>query len=525
MRMRIPLRRQEPWILAAALAGVYLLLAPPSADLAAQIFRTNLFEQVGFTVWNGQWFAGHHVPGYSVLFPPLAALLGPRLVGAIAAVVAAVLFERLTYERFGARARLGALWFGAATATNLLTGRLTFSLGVVIGLAALLAHQRRRTALAVVLAVLCPMGSPVAGLFLAMAAVAHFLGAHRRDALWVAASALVATGVLQVAFPENGFEPFVISAFWPVLAFAAAVVLFVPRDDRTVRIAAVLYALACIAAFVVSTPMGGNAARLGTLFGPPVLALVLWQRRPWALALLALPLLYWQWSAPVRDVETASGDPSVHAAYYAGLERFLGSRPGGVTRVEIPLTRNHWENVYVAQRFPLARGWERQLDLKYNGALYSKRLSPSRYHAWLERTGVDYVAIPDVRLDYSGIPEAKLVRRGVPFLAPAWRDGHWRVYRVRRATPLASGATRVVAATPNSFALAATRPGSVTVRVRYTPYWTLVAGAGCVRRGAGGFTELLLPSPGYVRVVARFAPTRLLDPDSGAACRAGAKGT
>src|SRR6476659_1112638 len=132
----------EPLLVAAALAIAYLIVQPVSADLAAQVYRTDLFKQFGFTLSTGQWFSGHHTPGYSALFPPLAALLGPRLVGALSAVAAAVLFERLAYARWGDRARVGAIWFAAASATNLYTGRLTFALGVAIGLGAALAAQR-----------------------------------------------------------------------------------------------------------------------------------------------------------------------------------------------------------------------------------------------------------------------------------------------------------------------------------------------------------------------------------------------
>ena len=64
--------------------------------------------------------------------------------------------------------------------------------------------------------------------------------------------------------------------------------------------------------------------------------------RPALLAALALPLLYWQLVAPVRDVVAAHGDPSVRAAYYAPLVEFLGRRGGDAFRVEIPFTRSHW---------------------------------------------------------------------------------------------------------------------------------------------------------------------------------------
>jgi predicted GNAT family N-acyltransferase len=52
---------------ALALAIVYLIWAPPSADLAAQTFRTDLFEAHGFEVWSNAWYGGLHLPGYSLL--------------------------------------------------------------------------------------------------------------------------------------------------------------------------------------------------------------------------------------------------------------------------------------------------------------------------------------------------------------------------------------------------------------------------------------------------------------------------
>ena len=55
-------------------------------------------------MWDAQWYGGHHMPGYSVLFPPLARWLGPRVVGALAVVAAAALFERIAHARYGERA-------------------------------------------------------------------------------------------------------------------------------------------------------------------------------------------------------------------------------------------------------------------------------------------------------------------------------------------------------------------------------------------------------------------------------------
>src|SRR6266496_1446536 len=152
-------------LLAGLFAIAYLILRPSSADLAAQTFRSDLFVSHGFLLWNNYWYGGHYLPGYSILFPPLGAALGPRLVGALAAVTAAGLFSALARYRHGDRARLATVWFGAGTAAMLLSGRITFALGIAIGLGALLALQRRRPVLAAALALLTAFASPVAGLF------------------------------------------------------------------------------------------------------------------------------------------------------------------------------------------------------------------------------------------------------------------------------------------------------------------------------------------------------------------------
>ena len=49
--------------------------------MAAHAFRAWLFDTEGMTVWNAQWYGGHHVLGYSMLFAPLAAWPGPAWVG------------------------------------------------------------------------------------------------------------------------------------------------------------------------------------------------------------------------------------------------------------------------------------------------------------------------------------------------------------------------------------------------------------------------------------------------------------
>src|SRR5690349_15180673 len=104
-------KRVAPVLAAGVLAAVYVIVSPPSLDLAAHLLRAKLFTAEGFGIWNNWWYGGHDVPGYSVLFPPVAAVLTPQVAGGIAAVGTAALFELLARRQFGEDAWLGSLWF------------------------------------------------------------------------------------------------------------------------------------------------------------------------------------------------------------------------------------------------------------------------------------------------------------------------------------------------------------------------------------------------------------------------------
>jgi hypothetical protein len=98
----------------------------------------------------------------------------------------------------------------------------------------------------------------------------------------------------------------------------------------------------------------------------------------------------------------------------------------------VPLTKAHWESVYLAGQdgISLARGWERQLDTRYAALFYRPALSPAAYRAWLTENQVRYIALPDAPLDKAGSLEGTLVARGVPYLRELWRSEHWRLFRV-----------------------------------------------------------------------------------------------
>src|SRR4051794_15960447 len=149
-----------------ALAGTCTLLAIAldfrGSDLPAQVFRSELVRRDGFVVWNSQWFGGHSMLSYSVLSPLAGALTGPLAVGAISGVAAAVLFERILRYAYGRTVWLAAIWFALGTVANLIVGRVTFALGVAFAMGAVYALQRRRSVVAIALALLCALSSPLA---------------------------------------------------------------------------------------------------------------------------------------------------------------------------------------------------------------------------------------------------------------------------------------------------------------------------------------------------------------------------
>jgi hypothetical protein len=535
-------RLLEPWALALAtaipLTIVYLIVQPPSGDLAAATYRGEVFAHSGLTLWDNGWYGGHYLPGYSVFAPALGALVGERLLLGLCTIAAAGLFGVVVQRVFGmGGARVAAVSFALGASVTMLSGRVAFSLGLAVGLLAVVALQRKRPSAAVALAVLTSLASPVAGSFLALAGLAYALAGNTRRGLAIAAAALAPIVLFALAFPEGGYEPFAPSVFWPGVAGVALIALMIPRldDDRSrgtltcgehprfgqrPRAARVLtwgawlYALALVGSFVLHTPVGSNAARLGELFAAPLVAGALWEHHRLALLALAPVLVYWQLETPINDVSELVGDPSVNASYYAPLLGELQHRTHGAPlRVEVPQTGAHWESVHLPEHgsILLARGWERQLDTRYAALFYAPTLTPAAYRAWLYENAISYVALPDVRLDFSGTAEGRLIARGLPYLREVWRSPHWRLFAVAGAPGLAAAPARLTAVGADSFTLAAPRAGSYAVRVRYTPYWALQQGHGCVRSAPGGWTTVQAHMAGTIRVGIDFSLTRIFD--------------
>ncbi|QEC49865.1 hypothetical protein FSW04_21370 [Baekduia soli] len=502
-------------MLTALLAGLWLLVGPATADLAAQLHRVGLFAANGFAVWDNSWYGGHHLPGYSLVFPAVGAAVGVRLAGASAAVASAALFDALVAGRGATAARW---WFAVGCSADLLIGRMTYALGVSFGLAAVFALVHHRPRSAAVLALGCAATSPVAGLFLALVCAALWIVDRHWAALVTGLAALAGVVALSVAFPEGGSQPFSWSSFAVTLSISLAAAVAVGRR-RHLRVALVLYAAAAVLCFVIASPMGGNITRLGTAFAAPVLLVAAATApavRRVVLLLILCAAAAWQWIDPITQAARGWDDPSAASAYYQPLVAKLRAVGATAGRVEVPFTQGHWETVYLARRFALARGWERQLDRRLNPLFYDHRLTPAVYDRWLRANAVDYVALPDTRMDPSGRTEAAMVRRGAPFLQQIWAGRHWRLYRVLDPLALGSGRAGAVRLTGSGVRVEVRRPGSVLLRVHWTPYWDVTGGRACVSPRAG-WTLLKTPETGTFTLTARFSVARLVQDRPGCA--------
>lgn len=540
----------RPWALTALIGLVYLLVAPPTTDLAAQEHRTALAERGVWTI-DFSWFGGHHLPSYSVLSPLLGDWIGTLTVGVLSAVAGAWAFERLVRRAWsGAGSIAAAWWFAGGIGALLFTGRITFLLGLAIGLVTLLTLTGRGTAPsadvappaasgapdgpsgrgpkpparavagAVVGAVLTALASPVAALFLALTGAAVAAGRVDRSvrilALLLAGVAFATALALSAAFPGGGSEPFVPSALVPAIIALLVVLVALPGDQRGLRVGVALYLAGIVLAGLLATPMGGNATRLAALAGGPLLVAALWGRRPAVVAVLVVPFLYWQLYPPVRDATQAWGDDSARAAYWQPADRTLralvAAEPG---RVDVPPTARRGEARWISPEVPIARGWIRQLDRHWNALFYgdgahaAAPISGAAYRAWLDDNAVRWVALPDADPDYASRRVVALLRAGeVPGLRRVWSDPHWTVWRVEGATPLVApedpavgSRVRVTEVGPDRLRFTSVRPGApLQVRVRWSPHLRIAAGQACLEESDDGWTRVIPTVVGTVSV-------------------------
>jgi hypothetical protein len=519
-------------LLAAALGGLAAVavaaLAPPGGDAAAHLYRTELMRD-GVQLWDNLWYAGHYpLASYSLLYYLPSAVVGnlPLVVGAT--IAAAALFAAIAAHEWGEEAaRWPVRLFAVLAAGPVFTGTYSYALGVAAGLGALRLVQLGRRWPAVGAAALSLGFSPLAFVFLCLA-LAAALAARRRVTRDTAllGGAIAAIAAVQLAtlvlFPSEGRYPFSAFSLAGVLALSALGAALAARSPRGRALVAffVLWGLVNLAAFAVPSPFGDNLARLRHVVLPLVLLAAILARfrpRPLAVAALGVALVY-NLGPDVSALPKRAGDArTAEAVYWQPALSFLEEHATPDHRVEVVPTFGHWEAYFVPRAgFALARGWYRQLDLVDNPELYRDPLTPQAYRRWLQRLGVRFVLLPHARLGPMGANrEAELLLSGRAGLVPVFHGRDSTVYEYRDAVPILTGPgrARLERMSHSRIAGVVDEPGAYRLRVRYTPYWRVAAGAVCVEPSPDGMTRIharsrgrfVLAPPEHAASLARLA--------------------
>jgi hypothetical protein len=224
------------------------------------------------------------------------------------------------------------------------------------------------------------------------------------------------------------------------------------------------------------------------------------------LALTSTALVIWQLNGPVAQSVRASMSPSSSYGFYLPAIRYLESQTRGKPmRIEEAFTSSHWDATVLGQHFLLARGWDRQLDTRYNPLFYEAHLSAFAYHRWLLENGVRFVLLPDARLDFSSVQEASLLRTGLNFLRLVMHTANWHIYEVRGARSLATGPGYLTRVDGDGFSIRAIRAGKLVVRIHYTPYWRVTSGSATITSTTSGWTQIAAPRRSELAVDAEFS--------------------
>ena len=306
-----------------------------------------------------------------------------------------------------------------------------------------------------VLALLCPLASPVAGLFLALAGVAYALVVRGRDREERCEGLAIGRGARPAAVPDARLPRGRLRAV-PAVGLRAD-----PGSRSSARSCSRGAARAALGrcpvrrsapplALLLENPMGGNSVRLGALFGGPVL-LCAPGAGPLAQARLApllvagfVALALWQWSPAVRDVVKYVEDPGAKTDYFEPLKQFLATLPDQ-RRIEIPFTRSHWEGAEIApDSRSRAAGCASSTAASTRSSTGAAQPAHLRELAGRERRALRGAAERQARQALLRRARADRARPALP--EAALESDDWRVYEVTLPAPIVvpQGDARIV---------------------------------------------------------------------------------
>lgn len=507
--------------LAASLSALLLWAMPPGVDWAAHAYQRAFLVEHGFAIWNNFWYAGRYsFVTYSLIYYPLAALLGIRVLAVASIAAAALGFSLVVLRQWGPAAKLSSRSFAVLWVGIVGSAAFPFALAMAFALLALQALQAGRRGRFALGALLTLAASPLGFLLLAVAGAGALLSRRSLRNVGIPVAAVACGGAFELLlyrlFGDGGRFPFHLQQLLPALVFCGLGLVV----TRGVQPAKPLYGLfwiylvVLLTAYVVPSGLGSNIDRIRYVALP--LALVACALRRWRPLWLVVPVVVlaavWNTTPIVSSFANTSSDPASARSYWQPAIRYLRAHLSPSYRVEAVDTAEHWPAAYLPEAgIPIVRGWYRQSDFPQNELLYDKGLRAGTYERWLRGLGVRYVVLSDALPDYSSQAEARLIRGGATSLVPVFRSAHVIVYQLPHATPIVTGPAPASIAWlwPTRVVLDVQAPGDYRVALRWSPYWQTYQG--CVAEGRDGMVRLHVTQPGLVDLTFALSVHRGLD--------------
>lgn len=496
-----PLLRWRPlWPMVLALVAIVALwLAHPTVgDLQAAIAREEAARSgVGLGYWFG-WYGGVSPGSYSLIVPALSTLTGSLLLLCIATAIIALL--SIPLSKGGSHPTVLMWAITAAAVLNMLSGRVAFSVGAAIALAAILAFRRNLLPLAAAGLLVAGLASPLAPAFVGLAALPFALGkdAKARKVWWILGGAGLGVVVPFVMFGAPGAQGFpATTLFWMALiAIGAAFALTIPPARWIVPLASAV----AIFMFLVPTGIGSNLSRFFCLV-LPCICLFYSKKSLKFLAIALAPALVYAVFVATAD-QVVGADSGKSETSYTPLQSLLLAQPEiNNHRVELVDAQTHAGAHKLGLDIKLARGWENQSDSRYNPIFYEEgALTPDSYRGWLAENAVAFVAVSAEPLRQLK-EEAALVTDGLPYLDRIWGNDDWTLYRVADPQPIVPQPLAVVESSPSQLVLDVPNADTHPIQLRYNKY--LVARSSvddsvyaCIEETEDSWISLRAPVPG-----------------------------
>ena len=260
---------------AASLAAFLLWATPPGIDWAAHAYQRTFLLQHGFQIWNNFWYAGRYsFITYSLIYYPLAALLGIKVLALASIASAALAFSIVMFRQFGPASKVSSrsfavLWVGIVGAAAF-----PFALAMSFALLSIWALQQGRRGRFAVGAILTLAASPLAFVLLLIVMGGVVLSRRSIRNLGVPIAIVAACCAVELLlyrlFGSGGRFPFNALQLLPGIGFSVLGLVLTRgvAAAKPLRGLFWIYLLVLLAVYVVPSSVGSNIERIRYLALP-----------------------------------------------------------------------------------------------------------------------------------------------------------------------------------------------------------------------------------------------------------------